>query len=164
MTELHERLARWGHAFIDGEEAIGVVRKIWDVGEEEGYWSERGRLAADAVWISAGHSESVRLSFVLIFRIVTDSVFVISVQWLPSNGRCWRQDGMRTSLALILCMCKRCRKQEISQKCIQRGVRETRCSLEDQKAACERPFVVRVDPETQDLGRSVFESGLYPCM
>jgi len=57
MTELHENLARWGHANIDGEEAIQFVRKIWDVGEEEGYWSERGRLAADAVWVAAGHSD-----------------------------------------------------------------------------------------------------------
>ena len=64
MTELHEKLARWGHAYLDGDEAIEVVRKIWDVGEEEGYWSERGRLAADATWVAAGHSESV--SFVLI--------------------------------------------------------------------------------------------------
>jgi hypothetical protein len=63
LTELHDHLARWGHANIDGEEAIVVVRKIWDVGEEEGYWSERGRLAADAVWIAAGHSESVKLFF-----------------------------------------------------------------------------------------------------
>ena len=59
MTELLEKLARWGHANIDGEEAIEVVRKIWDVGEREGYWSERGRLAADATWVAAGHSESV---------------------------------------------------------------------------------------------------------
>lgn len=59
MTELEENLARWGHANIDGEEAVEVVRKIWDIGEEEGYWSERGRLAADAVWVAAAHSESV---------------------------------------------------------------------------------------------------------
>lgn len=59
MTELQENLARWAHANIDGEEAVEVVRKIWDIGEEEGYWSERGRLAADAVWVAAAHSESV---------------------------------------------------------------------------------------------------------
>jgi len=59
MTELLEKLARWGHANIDGEEAIEVVRKIWDVGEREGYWSERGRLAADATWVAAGHSDAV---------------------------------------------------------------------------------------------------------
>ena len=63
LTELHEHLARWGHANIEGEEAIEVVRKIWDVGEEEGYWSERGRLAADAVWVAAGHSELVQFFF-----------------------------------------------------------------------------------------------------
>jgi len=59
MTELSEKLARWRYANIDGDEAIEVVRKIWDVREREGYWSERGQLAADATWVAAGHSESV---------------------------------------------------------------------------------------------------------
>jgi len=57
MSELYDRLASWGHANIDGEQALELVRKIWDTGEEEGYWSERGRLAADATWISAAASD-----------------------------------------------------------------------------------------------------------
>jgi len=59
MTELSEKLARWRYANIDGDEAIEVVRKIWDVREREGYWSERGQLAADATWVAAGHSDAV---------------------------------------------------------------------------------------------------------
>lgn len=57
MTDLYARLAEWGNGAIDGHEAIGLVRRIWDVGEEEGYHSERGRLAADAVLVAAAHSE-----------------------------------------------------------------------------------------------------------
>lgn len=61
ITELYERLALWGHANIDGDHAVETVKKIWDVGEQEGYWSERGRLAADATWVAAAHCPSVRL-------------------------------------------------------------------------------------------------------
>ena len=38
-------------------EAIQHIRKIWEIEEEEGYWSERGQLAADAAYIAASHSE-----------------------------------------------------------------------------------------------------------
>ncbi|KAI0072028.1 hypothetical protein K474DRAFT_1729905, partial [Panus rudis PR-1116 ss-1] len=58
MTELYSRLASWGSEGISGKEAIETARKIWLVGEEEGYWSERGRLAADACWVAAAHSDS----------------------------------------------------------------------------------------------------------
>lgn len=51
ITELLQRMASWGHAQIEGEEAVEIIRNIWDTGNEEGYWSERGRLAADAVWV-----------------------------------------------------------------------------------------------------------------
>ncbi|KIK59257.1 hypothetical protein GYMLUDRAFT_44626 [Collybiopsis luxurians FD-317 M1] len=57
MSEMHSRFATWGSSLIDGEEAIGLVRRIWEVGGEEGYWSERGRLAADAAWVAAAHQE-----------------------------------------------------------------------------------------------------------
>lgn len=57
MTELYSRLATWQHEKIDGIEAIQIAREIWGIGEQEGYWSERGRLAADASWVAAAHSE-----------------------------------------------------------------------------------------------------------
>jgi hypothetical protein len=47
----------WGQGAVEGPEAIRVVKRIWDVGEEEGYMSERGRLAADAALIAIAHSE-----------------------------------------------------------------------------------------------------------
>jgi hypothetical protein len=57
MTEHWTRFAKWIDGSINGIEALNHVRKIWRLGEEEGYWSERGRLAADAAWVAAGHSE-----------------------------------------------------------------------------------------------------------
>jgi hypothetical protein len=57
ISASYNRLATWGGHKIGGSEAIGIVKKIWKLGSEEGYWSERGRLAADAVWVAASHSE-----------------------------------------------------------------------------------------------------------
>ena len=57
MNELYSKLGTWQHGEIDGKEAIRIVREIWGIGEEEGYWSERGRLAADGAWVAAAHSE-----------------------------------------------------------------------------------------------------------
>ncbi|KAI0061647.1 hypothetical protein BV25DRAFT_1805276, partial [Artomyces pyxidatus] len=57
MTELYRKLSTWGDGRIDGREAIKVVRRIWTIGEKEGYVSERGRLAADAAHVAAAHSD-----------------------------------------------------------------------------------------------------------
>ncbi|KAJ7075835.1 hypothetical protein B0H15DRAFT_791339 [Mycena belliarum] len=51
-------LATWGHGKINGVEAISTINKIWELEDEEGYWSERGRLAADGAWIAAAHSDA----------------------------------------------------------------------------------------------------------
>jgi hypothetical protein len=59
MNDLYNRFSTWGHGAIDGQEAIRVAKRIWAVGEEEGYVSERGRLAADAVMVAAAHAEYV---------------------------------------------------------------------------------------------------------
>jgi hypothetical protein len=59
LNDLYKRLSTWGHGEIDGREAIRVVKRLWALGEEEGYISERGRLAADAVTVAAAHSEYV---------------------------------------------------------------------------------------------------------
>lgn len=58
MNDLYNRLGTWGQGSIDGREAIRTVKRIWDIGEEEGYTSERGRLAADAVLVAAAHSDA----------------------------------------------------------------------------------------------------------
>jgi hypothetical protein len=59
MDDLYKRLGTWGHGAIDGREAIRLVMRIWAIGEEEGYTSERGRLAADAMLVAAAHAEYV---------------------------------------------------------------------------------------------------------
>ncbi|TDL17705.1 SET domain-containing protein, partial [Rickenella mellea] len=62
MTALYSRFASWGHSVIDGKEAIRVANRIWSIGADEGYWSERGRLAADAAHVAAAHHDSVATS------------------------------------------------------------------------------------------------------
>ena len=57
ISGLYEKFKTWGSGEIDGVEAIQHIRKIWEIEEEEGYWSERGQLAADAAYIAASHSE-----------------------------------------------------------------------------------------------------------
>jgi hypothetical protein len=59
MNDLYNRFSTWGNGAIDGREAIRVAKRIWAIGEEEGYVSERGRLAADAVLVAAAHAEYV---------------------------------------------------------------------------------------------------------
>ncbi|KAK7682417.1 hypothetical protein QCA50_014622 [Cerrena zonata] len=58
MADLYGKFSTWGRDAIDGKEAVAVARKIWSIGEEEGYWSERGRLAADVAWVAAAHSDA----------------------------------------------------------------------------------------------------------
>ena len=57
MTSLGQKFASWGSYQIDGNTASHIANTIWGLGEEEGYWSERGRLAADMVHVAAVHSE-----------------------------------------------------------------------------------------------------------
>ena len=57
MSNLYDRLSTWGKKLIDGSDAIRLVERIWAIGDEEGYTSERGRLAADAALVAAAHSE-----------------------------------------------------------------------------------------------------------
>ena len=57
MTALYGQFRAWQHGHIGGKQAIDIARQIWALGEEEGYWSERGQLAADAAWVAAAHDE-----------------------------------------------------------------------------------------------------------
>ena len=57
MASLYTRFSSWGTGQLTGKEAIDTAREIWLTGEEEGYWSERGQLAADASLVAAAHSE-----------------------------------------------------------------------------------------------------------
>ncbi|KAF5315448.1 hypothetical protein D9619_007007 [Psilocybe cf. subviscida] len=63
ISSLYNSFARWGKGDndpegIDGIRAVGYVREIWDIEDEEGYWSERGQLASDAAWVAAAHSDA----------------------------------------------------------------------------------------------------------
>ncbi|KAI0698086.1 hypothetical protein BC835DRAFT_688817 [Cytidiella melzeri] len=58
MAQLYSRFKSWGDGTLSGREAIDIAGEIWRVGEEEGYHSERGQLAADATYIAASHSDA----------------------------------------------------------------------------------------------------------
>lgn len=57
MQSMHGELAQWAQGKIEGEKAINLINEIWWVGSLEGYWSQRGRLAGDAVTVALSHSE-----------------------------------------------------------------------------------------------------------
>ena len=57
MQTLYAAFKTWQHQTITGKEAIETAKEIWKVGDEIGYWSERGQLAADAALVSAAHGE-----------------------------------------------------------------------------------------------------------
>ncbi|OCH86600.1 SET domain-containing protein [Obba rivulosa] len=58
ISELYQRFSAWQYGQVSGREAEAVANEIWAIGEEEGYWSERGRLAADVAWVAAAHSDA----------------------------------------------------------------------------------------------------------
>ncbi|KAG7088604.1 hypothetical protein E1B28_012578 [Marasmius oreades] len=55
ISDLYSRFGTWSEGSINGKQAIDIVKQIWTLGEEEGYFSERGQLAADAAWVAAAH-------------------------------------------------------------------------------------------------------------
>jgi hypothetical protein len=57
MAALYRQLGKWSQGEISGKQAIAIVNDIWELGEKEGYWSERGQLAADAAQVAMAHSE-----------------------------------------------------------------------------------------------------------
>ncbi|KAG8892411.1 hypothetical protein FRC01_014183 [Tulasnella sp. 417] len=57
MANLYVKLKAWNEKTLTGSEAIAIVKKIWELGEEERYVSERGQLAADAAIVATAHSD-----------------------------------------------------------------------------------------------------------
>ncbi|KAL5482605.1 hypothetical protein ACEPAI_9199 [Sanghuangporus weigelae] len=57
MTNLYQTFATWGRGEIDGVTASRTAKDIWELGEQEGYWSERGGLAGDVVYVASAHSD-----------------------------------------------------------------------------------------------------------
>ena len=57
MQNMQNELAQWAQGKIEGDKAIHLINEIWWVGSLEGYWSQRGRLAADAAMVALSHSE-----------------------------------------------------------------------------------------------------------
>lgn len=58
MADAYSMFSLWGSDNIKGTEAIKTAKKIWSIGETEGYISERGQLAADAAHVAAAHGDA----------------------------------------------------------------------------------------------------------
>jgi len=102
MAEHHRALQTgWADGTISGADAIRHIRAIWALGEEEGYWSERGRLAADAVVVAASHADAraVREWGLLslkwyAYELGADSPLLSDIEAAvvqPSSHRAWNQ-------------------------------------------------------------------------
>ncbi|KAI0034606.1 hypothetical protein K488DRAFT_77114 [Vararia minispora EC-137] len=57
MSELYRAFATWSDGQIGARKAADIARRIWHIGEQEGYVSERGRLAADVAYVAAAVSD-----------------------------------------------------------------------------------------------------------
>lgn len=40
MTSSKQKLSAWSSGEISGTEAVDIIRSVWKLGGEEGYWSE----------------------------------------------------------------------------------------------------------------------------
>ncbi|KAK0464306.1 uncharacterized protein EV420DRAFT_1036375 [Desarmillaria tabescens] len=58
ISALYKLFSTWETHSISGAEAIDVVRRIWTLTNEEGYFSERGQLFADAALVALSHSDA----------------------------------------------------------------------------------------------------------
>ncbi|KAJ7043859.1 hypothetical protein C8F04DRAFT_1070678 [Mycena alexandri] len=92
ISHYYGHFATWGSESISGVEAISTINTIWKLEDEEGYWSERGQLAADAAWISAAHSDASAARFWAqlavkwySYELGADSELVSEVQRIAEN-------------------------------------------------------------------------------
>ncbi|EJC97968.1 uncharacterized protein FOMMEDRAFT_149425 [Fomitiporia mediterranea MF3/22] len=109
MSSLHQTFASWGTREVDGINASLIAKAIWEIGEEEGYWSERGRLAADVVHIAAAHSdENAVLAWAKLahtwfsIELGVDSTQALQMQALLSNPRTHRAWASREPQSIEL--------------------------------------------------------------
>ncbi|CUA76003.1 hypothetical protein RSOLAG22IIIB_02009 [Rhizoctonia solani] len=58
MADAYSMFSMWGTDSIKGAEAIKLAKRIWSIGDTEGYISERGQLAADAAHVAAAHKDA----------------------------------------------------------------------------------------------------------
>ncbi|KAJ7366577.1 hypothetical protein DFH08DRAFT_834857 [Mycena albidolilacea] len=107
ITQLYGHLSSWGNGAIGGVEAIRTINEIWKLEDEEGYWSERGRLAADGAWIAASHSDApaARLWAQLAIKWYTieagaDNDLVLDIERTASDPQGHRAWGLREPLAV----------------------------------------------------------------
>lgn len=83
MQNIQNELSAWAQGKIEGEKAIDLINEIWWVGSLERYWSQRGRLAADAVMVALAHSEWVFCFLLFCFGRRSDLLFPLSLVCLP---------------------------------------------------------------------------------
>lgn len=126
ISRLYQEFSNWGSYKVEGAQAIDYIRKIWKMEEEEGYFSERGQLAADAAWIAASHSEYVFSGV----NVKPTSYHLYTAGWLCENGRKLRGNGfhMRSGQTAVKQELWSGLRHTLNYTC--RGVREAVSMLE----------------------------------
>ena len=108
---MQNELSAWAQGKIEGEKAIDLINEIWWVGSLEGYWSQRGRLAADAAMVALAHSEWVfclcLFGLDLILVMLSFPCLSPSVLGLRESGRIRRRCGTGMSWGRIASMFER---------------------------------------------------------
>jgi DNA-binding IclR family transcriptional regulator len=57
LADLERQVTLWSTWEIDGPTAIELLKKMWELSDQEGYWYGRGEIAEDATAIAVAHSE-----------------------------------------------------------------------------------------------------------
>jgi len=83
---MQNELSAWAQGRIEGEKAIDLINEIWWVGSLEGYWSQRGRLAADAVMVALAHSEWVFCLFLFSLSWRSDPYDSLYPSFIPLSA------------------------------------------------------------------------------
>ena len=73
LADLEIQVSRWSDWEIDGSVAVDLLKRMWELSEEEGYWYGRGELAEDAAVIAVAHSEYVSLLQLIIHIDTTNT-------------------------------------------------------------------------------------------
>jgi hypothetical protein len=57
LADLERQVTLWSTWEMDGPAAIELLKKMWELSDQEGYWYGRGEIAEDATAIAVAHSE-----------------------------------------------------------------------------------------------------------
>jgi hypothetical protein len=80
LADLEIQVSRWSDWEIDGMVAVDLLKRMWELSEEEGYWYGRGELAEDAAVIAVAHSEYVLHQLIIRIAITNTGTTICSAE------------------------------------------------------------------------------------